>query len=76
MYLTLKETAEFLDLPETYIESLIQQKKIRAFHDGNEYLINKEQFNTHLEQMEKYKKLVEEYMNEPIPEDWDAKDED
>ncbi|KSU81001.1 excisionase family DNA-binding protein [Fictibacillus enclensis] len=76
MYLTLKETAEFLDLPETYIENLIQQKKIRAFHDGNEYLINKEQFNTHLEQMEKYKKLVEEYMNEPIPEDWDAKDED
>ncbi|SDN28875.1 DNA binding domain-containing protein, excisionase family [Fictibacillus solisalsi] len=76
MYLTLKETAEFLDLPETYIESLIQQKKIRAFHDGNEYLINKEQFNTHLEQMEKYKTLVEEYMNEPIPEDWDAKDED
>ncbi|MDN4075098.1 MULTISPECIES: excisionase family DNA-binding protein [Fictibacillus] len=76
MYLSLKETAEFLDLPETYIESLIQQKKIRAFHDGNEYLINKEQFNTHLEQMEKYKKLVEEYMNEPIPEDWDAKDED
>ncbi|MDN4527374.1 excisionase family DNA-binding protein [Fictibacillus fluitans] len=76
MYLTLKETAEFLDLPETHIESLIQQKKIRAFHDGNEYLINKEQFNSHLEQMEKYKKLVEEYMNEPIPEDWDAKDED
>ncbi|MCQ6267573.1 excisionase family DNA-binding protein [Fictibacillus sp. WQ 8-8] len=76
MYLSLKETAEFLDLPESYIESLIQQKKIRAFYDGSEYLINKEQFNSHLEQMEKYKKLVEEYMNEPIPEDWDAKDED
>ncbi|SFE48633.1 DNA binding domain-containing protein, excisionase family [Bacillus sp. OV194] len=76
MYLSLKETAEFLDLPEFYIESLIQQKKIRAFYDGSEYLINKEQFNSHLEQMEKYKKLVEEYMNEPIPEDWDAKDED
>ncbi|MCK6255598.1 excisionase family DNA-binding protein [Fictibacillus sp. KIGAM418] len=76
MYLSLKETAEFLDLPESYIESLIQQQKIRAFYDGSEYLINKEQFNSHLEQMEKYKKLLEEYMNEPIPEDWDAKDED
>lgn len=76
MYLTIKETAEYLDLPETYIESMIQQKKIRAFHDGNEFLINKEQFHTHLEQMEKYKKQVEEYLSEPIPEDWDAKDED
>lgn len=42
----------------------------------NHYLVNKEQFNTHLEQMEKYKKVVEEYMREPIPEDIDVKDED
>ncbi|MGC4378695.1 excisionase family DNA-binding protein [Fictibacillus sp. Mic-4] len=76
MYLSIKETAEYLSLPESYIEKLILQKRIRAIHDGTQYLINKEQFNTHLEQMEKYKKMVEEYMNEPIPEDWDAKDED
>ncbi|WP_026679009.1 excisionase family DNA-binding protein [Fictibacillus gelatini] len=76
MYLSIKETAEYLSLPESYIENLILQKRIRAIHDGTQYLINKEQFNTHLEQMEKYKKMVEEYMNEPIPEDWDAKDED
>jgi hypothetical protein len=31
------------------------------------HLINKEQFNTHFEQLEKYKKLVEEYLSEPIP---------
>lgn len=76
LYLTVKEAAEFLSMPESYIESLIQQKRIRAVHDGQQYLLNKEQFNTHLEQMEKYKKLVEEILNEPIPEDIDVKDED
>jgi excisionase family DNA binding protein len=76
MYLTIKETAEFLNMPESAVESLILQKRIRAIHDGERYLINKEQFNTHLEQVEKYKKLVEEMLNEPIPEDLDVKDED
>lgn len=76
MYLTVKETAEFLSYPESYIESLILQKRIRAIHDGAQYLIYKEQFNTHVKQMEKYKELVEEILNEPIPEDRDIKDED
>lgn len=76
MYLTIKETAEFLNFPESYIESLIQQKRIRAVHDGVQFLVNKEQFNTHIEQLENYKKLVEEILNEPIPEDIDVKDED
>lgn len=76
LYLTIDETAEFLQFPVSYIESLIQQRRIRAVHNGSEYLINKEQFNTHLEQMEEYKKLIEEYLNEPIPEDRDVKDED
>ncbi|RBW70817.1 excisionase family DNA-binding protein [Bacillus taeanensis] len=76
MYLTVKETAEYLDLSESYIERLIQEKRIRTVYDGEQHLINKEQFNTHLEQLEKYKELVEELLNEPIPEDWDAKDED
>ncbi|WP_251550932.1 excisionase family DNA-binding protein [Neobacillus muris] len=76
MYLTMKETAEYLSLSEDTIKKLIQQKKIRALFDGGEYLIYKEQFNTHLKQMEKYKQLVEEYLNEPVPEDIDVKDED
>ena len=58
------------------LRRLIVQGKIRAIHDGNEYLLNKEQFNTHLRQMEKYKELAEEYYNEPIPEDRNIKDED
>ncbi|MBS4172746.1 excisionase family DNA-binding protein [Bacillus sp. FJAT-49736] len=76
MYLTVEETAEYLSLPISYIEKLIQLKRIRAVHDGEQFLINREQFNTHLEQMEKMKKLIEEYYNEPIPEDLDVKDED
>lgn len=76
MYLSIKDTAEFLSLPEDYIESLIRQKRIRAVHDGEQFLINKEQFNKHLEQMEKMKLLLEEWSKEPIPEDLDVKDED
>ncbi|WP_416730462.1 excisionase family DNA-binding protein [Fictibacillus sp. JL2B1089] len=76
MYLTIKETAEYLSLPEAVVESLVQQNKIRTIFDGDQHLINKQQFNTHFEQLEKYKKMVEEYLSEPIPEDWDAKDED
>ena len=76
MYLTIKETAEHLAMPENYIEALILQKKIRAVHDGEQYLINKDQFTTHLEQMETYKEQLEEWLSKPIPEDIDIKDED
>ncbi|MFA2566267.1 helix-turn-helix domain-containing protein [Bacillus wiedmannii] len=76
LYITVEEAAEYLNLPKSYIEELIQQKKIRTLFDGEQYLLNKEQFNTHLEQMEKYKQLVEDILNEPIPEDMDVKDED
>ena len=76
MYLTIKETAEYLSFPETYIEELIQHKKIRAIWDGEQFLINKDQFKLHKEQVEKGKKMLEEWMNEPIPEDIDVKDED
>ncbi|MCM3666861.1 excisionase family DNA-binding protein [Mesobacillus subterraneus] len=76
VYLTLKEAAEYLSMPEPQIENLIFQKKIRAIHDGDQYLIYKDQFNTHMKQVEKYKMLVEEILNEPVPEDIDIKDED
>lgn len=76
MYLSIKETAEYLSCSEAYVKTLIQQKKIRALFDGEDYLVNKDQFNTHMKQMEKYMELVEEVRNEPIPEDIDIKDED
>jgi len=74
--MTVKEASEYLSMPEPQIEKLIFQRKIRAIHDGDQYLIYKEQFNTHMEQVEKYKKLVEEILSEPVPEDIDIKDED
>jgi len=76
LYLTIKEAAEYLSIPEAQVENLIFQRKIRAIHDGEQYLLNKDQFNTHLKQMETYKKLVQEIMNEPVPDDIDIKDED
>ncbi|MYL34911.1 excisionase family DNA-binding protein [Pontibacillus yanchengensis] len=76
MYLTIQETAEYLELPEAYIEKLVQQNRIRSLHDGEQFLINKEQFNTHFEQMEKYREYVQQILNEPLPEDMDVKDED
>ncbi|WP_246943100.1 excisionase family DNA-binding protein [Bacillus pinisoli] len=76
MFLTVKEAAEYLSISEKDMVKLIQQQKIKAIHDGEQYVINKNQFDTHLKQVEKYKKLVEEVMSEPIPEDLDIKDED
>jgi excisionase family DNA binding protein len=76
MYLTIKETAEYLSLPESYIETLIRENRVRTIFDGEQHLLYKEQFNTHFEQLEKMKRRLEEEANEPIPEDPDVKDED
>lgn len=76
MYLTVAELAEYLSIPEVEIVKLIQARKIRAVFDGEQYVINKEQFNTHLKQMEQYKAMINEYLNEPVPDDLDVKDED
>jgi len=76
MYLTIGETAEYLSLPVSRIEALIQQRCIRVVCDGDQYLVNKEQFNRHLEQLEKYKKQLEEENDPTLLEDWDVKDED
>lgn len=76
MYLTVEQTAEYLSLSPEVIKYLIQEKKIRALFDGEQYVIYKDQFDTHLEQVELIKKQIEEYLSEPIPEDIDIKDED
>lgn len=75
MYVTLKELADYLDLPYVYIEQQVNKGNIKAMNDGNQLLVNQEHFAWHKEQIEKKKKqlLTDE---EPLPEDWDAKDED
>ena len=76
MYLTVKESAEYLELPEKYIHWLIEQGKVRALYDGEQYLLNKEQFNQHIEQIKKLEMQMKEVQLEPIPEDYDVQDED
>ncbi|API91360.1 MULTISPECIES: excisionase family DNA-binding protein [Virgibacillus] len=76
MYMTIPETAEYLSIDEKQIHALVLQGRIRAVHDGEQFLINSEQFQTHFEQVEKYRAMIQDYLNEPIPEDLDVKDED
>ncbi|WP_101845924.1 excisionase family DNA-binding protein [Halobacillus sp. Marseille-P3879] len=76
MYLTVKETAQYLDVPEAYVEHLIRESKVRYLHDGEQYLINNDQFDAYFEQIEKFRTMMQEYLSEPLPEDLDIKDED
>lgn len=75
-YLTVSETAVYLELPESFILEKIRQGIIRAVHDGNEYLINKDQFAHHIDEMRKLREWEEASRHEPIPESYDVKDED
>lgn len=75
-YLTVAETAEYLDLPMPFLLEKIREGRIRAVHNGEEYLINKEQFQYFLEQMKKLRAFEEAEKQEPIPESYDVKDED
>lgn len=63
-------------MPESTIKNLTQQKRIRTIHDGEQLLINQDQFSTYFDQVEKYKQMIQDYLDEPIPEDIDVKDED
>lgn len=76
MYLSIQETAEYLELPAEYIEKLVRMGRIRSIYDGEHYLINQNQFTSHFEQVEKYRQYIQDYLNEPLPEDPDIKDED
>jgi len=76
MYLTIEETADYLEISITDIMRLIREKQIRTLSDGETTLIYKEQFNLYLREIEKYKKELQDYLDEPIPEDIDIKDED
>lgn len=76
MYRTIEETAAYLQMPEEQVRRYVLEKRIKAVHDGDQFLINDEQFNRHFEQLEKVKALIDEWRNTPIPEDPDIKDED
>ena len=76
MYMTVSETAAFLSMPEEQIARYVSEGRIRAVHDGEQYLVNTSQFDTHFQQLELAKQALEEWQMTPIPEDVDIKDED
>lgn len=76
MYLTLEETAEYLDLTISEVYRLVREKQIRTVSDGKEPLVNKDQFNLYLKSLEQYKAELIDYLNDPLPDDSDIKDED
>lgn len=76
MYLTIEQTAEYLNIPVSEIMRLIREKQIRVLRVDDEIIIYREQFNLFLKEMEKQKLARDEYLQTPIPEDPDIKDED
>ena len=76
MYMTVEETANYLSMPIDQVKRYISEKKIRAIFDGEEYYVNRAQFETHLLQIEDLKRQIDEWRNTPIPDDIDVKDED
>lgn len=76
MYISLKELAEFLGVTESYIRQQLLIGNIVGVFDGERWLVNKSQFMIHKQQLEAKRKQTLKDEEEPIPEDWDAKDED
>lgn len=76
MYVSITEAADYLELTEKEVRQLIFQDKIRAVHDGKQYLVNTAQFDTHLKEVKKYRALMQDILSEPIPESPFIKDED
>ncbi|MFV8827393.1 excisionase family DNA-binding protein [Alkalihalobacterium sp. APHAB7] len=76
MYISVKELAEYLSLPEEYLFDQIRKGNVKAIYDGQQYLVNKNQFEWHKHQLDlKLEELRREAL-EDIPEDIDVKDED
>ena len=76
MYMTVPETAVFLSMPEEQVNRYVLEGRIRAVHDGEQYLINTSQFESHFKQLEIAKLELEEWRATPIPDEIDIKDED
>lgn len=76
MYLTIEDTAKYLDLQTSDIMRLIREKQIRYIVVNDDILINQNQFNFFIEQRQKALKDYQDYLNTPLTEDIDVKDED
>lgn len=76
MYKTIAETAKDISMPKEQVLRYIYEGRIKAVHDGKQFLVNSAQFDTYHEQLERIKEEIEIWRNTPIPDDIDVKDED
>lgn len=76
MYQTIEGIAEYLEVDVAYIWQLIREKQISTIVVEDEILINNAQFDFFLKQRQKMLEEYQKYLDEPIPEDIDIKDED
>lgn len=76
MYQTIEGIAEYLEVDIAYVFYLIREKQISTITVDDEVLINRSQFDFFLKQRQKMIEEYQKYLDEPIPEDIDIKDED
>lgn len=76
MYITIPEAAEYLGMPVGQVQKYVVEGRIRAVHDGEQFLINQDQFGLYFEQLKVVKQQIKNWYNEPIPPDRDIQDED
>lgn len=76
MYLTIPETAEFLGMPVDQVHKYVLEDRIRAVHDGEQFIINRDQFAKYHEELERAKEEIEEWRKNLALPDRDIKDED
>lgn len=76
VYITVLELADYLHLSPDYVYQQIKVGNIRAVYDGEQFLVNKDQFVNTKEQIEKQILQWREEQQQAIPLDIDVKDED
>lgn len=76
MYQTIEWIAEYLEVDIAYVLYLIREKQISTITVDDEVLINRSQFDFFIKQRQKMIEEYQKYLDEPIPEDIDIKDED
>lgn len=76
MYITIEKTAEYLGMPVEQVTRYVLEGRIRAVHDGEQFLINKNQFELYFKQLEIAKQQMADWLSEPLPPDRDINDED
>ena len=76
MYITIPQAAEYLGMPVGQVQKYVVEGRIRAVHDGEQFLINDAQFALYFEQLEVVKQQISDWHSEPLPPDRDIKDED